>query len=266
MNNTRIEPPVILAIGGHDPSGGAGLQADIETITAHGCRAVSVVTALTTQNTCGVIRAQAQSTAQVVEQCRLILQDTKIAAIKLGLLGTADIAIAIAAILKDLPQVLTVFDPILVAGYGGKILADTALQNAMLEYLCPHCTMITPNSIEARVLSKQNNLNNCATILIGLGCKAVLITGAHETESMVINRLYNADGLIQTLEWQRLPKNYHGSGCTLASAIAARLSLGDSIATAVMQAQSYTWNSLYKAYSGKCQMIPNRFYKCADFL
>lgn len=253
---------MILVIGGHDPSGGAGLQADIETIAAHGCRAVTVVTALTTQNTCGLVKMQVQSAAQVDEQCRLILEETPIKIVKIGLLGSAAIATAIAEMFKDFPKLRMVLDPVLAVGYDNKSLTNNELRTAIVEQLCPHCWLITPNSLEARILGQHQDLSVCATKLISYGCTSVLITGTHEIDDMVINKLYGIDGLIQEYPWPRLPGNYHGSGCTLTSAIAANLSLGNSLATAVEQAQDYTWHTLQHAcYSGRCQWIPNRFYR-----
>lgn len=255
------DPPLVLVIGGHDPSGGAGLQADIETLVAHGCRAVSVVTALTTQNTCGVVEIHVQPAAQVEKQCRLVLEESPVTIVKLGLLGSAEIAYAVANLLDAFPNLQAVLDPVLVAGHDGKSLADTALRTAILEQLCQHCILMTPNSPEARILGNHGDLGRCADNLILQGCAAVLITGTHEVNRVVVNRLYGLAGLIQEYQWPRLPGNYHGSGCTLTSAIAARLSLGDSLTTAIERAQDYTWKALKSAHrSGKCQLIPNRFY------
>lgn len=260
MHNSRIVP-LVLAIGGHDPSGGAGVQADIETMAALGCRALSVVTALTTQNTCGVVQVRVQPAAQIEAQCRLLLEESLVAVVKLGLLGNAQIVQAIIRVLDDFPQLQVVLDPVLAAGNNGTSLADNALQTAIVEQLCPHCLLMTPNSPEARILGKHGDLAQCADAIITRGAAAVLITGTHELNHLVINRLYGLAGLIREYQWPRLLASYHGSGCTLASAIAARLAHGEPLLVAVEQAQIYTWKTLNRALrSGRCQLTPNRFY------
>lgn len=257
---TSRTPPLVLVIGGHDPSGGAGLQADIETLAAHGCRALSIVTALTTQNTCSVAQVQVQPASQVVSQCRLVLEESQVAAVKIGLLGSAQVARSVADLLREFTHLPMVLDPVLVAG-SGKSLADAALRQAILNLLCPQCTLLTPNGPEARVLGGHRELERCAETLVAQGCAAVLITGGHEHGDTVINRLYGQTGLMQEYTWPRLLGSYHGSGCTLASAIAAGLACGRPLATTVHEAQAYTWESLNRAFnSGRCQLTPNRFH------
>ncbi len=252
--------PLVLAIGGHDPSGGAGLQADIETIAANGCHALTVVTALTTQNSCALSAIQLQPPVQIIEQCRWLLEDSQVAAIKIGLLGQAATARALAELLSEYPDIPVVLDPVLASGRGAP-LANAALQQEISDRLCPHCTLITPNAPEARALTGQNDLAQCAGALIVKGCGAVLITGTHESGERVVNRLYGFAGVLQAHEWQRLPGSYHGSGCTLAAAVAAGLAGGLRLPDAVTQAQEFTWNSLAHSLStGRCQHTPNRFF------
>jgi len=255
--------PLVLAIGGHDPSGGAGLQADIESIAAHGCHALTVVTALTTQNSCTVADVQPQPPAQVIQQCRLLLEESPVAAIKIGLLGQAGTARALAGLLAEHPNIPVVLDPVLASG-GGTPLADTALRQEITERLCAHCTVLTPNAPEVRHLAGENDLARCANTLIAKGCGAVLVTGTHESDERVINRLYGLASLLQSHEWPRLTGSYHGSGCTLAAAIAAGIACGLPLAQAVTQAQEFTWNSLRHALrTGRCQLTPRRFYALA---
>jgi len=252
--------PLVLAIGGHDPSGGAGLQADIEAVAANGCHALTVVTALTTQNSCVVRAIQTQPPAQIIEQCRLLLDESRVTAIKIGLLGQAATARALAELLSEYSDIPVVLDPVLASGSGDP-LADADLQQEISDRLCPHCTLLTPNAPEARALTGRNDLVQCASTLIAKGCGAVLITGTHESSERVVNRLYGLAGVLQTHEWQRLPGSYHGSGCTLAAAVAAGLAGGLRLAEAVTRAQEFTWNSLNHALStGRCQHTPNRFY------
>jgi hydroxymethylpyrimidine/phosphomethylpyrimidine kinase len=253
--------PLVLAIGGHDPSGGAGLQADIETIAACGCRALTVVTALTTQTTCALDALIPQPPGQVLTQVQQLLADSSVAAIKIGLLGNAEMARALAGILDGLGSVPVVLDPVLATGAGQPVAAP-ALYEAITGQLCPCCTIITPNLPEARSLTGASDPDQCAHALVARGCASVLVTGTHDASTApVINRLYGLSGLLQELSWPRLPGNYHGSGCTLASAIAAGLARGLRVADAVAAAQAYTWQSLRQALrTGRCQYTPDRFH------
>ncbi|KOR28260.1 hypothetical protein TI03_05115, partial [Achromatium sp. WMS1] len=248
MNDSTI--PLILAIGGHDPSGGAGLQADIEAIAANGGHALSIVTALTTQNTCNVVQIYPQPASQIANQYRLILQESPIKAIKIGLLGNTQIANMLADLLAEHPKLPVVLDPILKAGHDNTSFTDNKLQTVIRNRLLPYCTLVTPNSLEARTLADSDNLAYCANAIINNGCNAVLITGAHEANQMVINRLYTAEaGLVQEDHWPRLSGTYHGSGCTLAATIATKLAMGIPLTTAIAQAQIYTWKSLKQAFT-----------------
>lgn len=253
--------PLVLAIGGHDPSGGAGLQADIESIAGNGCRALSVVTALTTQTTCKVERILPQPPDGLLEQCRLLLDESRVGAIKIGMLGSQAMARAVAELLAEHPGIPVVLDPVLASG-GGTDLANEDLQQAIIDTLCPHCTLLTPNSPEARRLGGRDTLEGCASRLIDACAAAVLVTGAHEADRQVINRLYGLTGLLREDAWPRLEGEFHGSGCTLAAAVAAGLARGLKLSEAVFQAQDYTWNTLRQALStGRCQLTPNRLYR-----
>jgi len=133
---------------------------------------------------------------------------------------------------------------------------------AIQELLLPFTTILTPNSPEARQLSNKNELKDCGLELMALGCDAVLLTGAHESNDHVNNLWFNEGKYVETFSWDRLPHEYHGSGCTLASAIAALIAQGLDPFNAVNEAQDYSWNSLKHAFkiSDKGQLIPNRFY------
>jgi len=260
--NTNPDIPLVLAIGGHDPSGGAGLQADIEAIAANGGHALTVVTALTTQNSCGVSAVQPQPPEQIIEHCRLLLEESPVSAIKIGMIGAAATARALAELLAEHPNVPVVLDPVLASG-SGTPLADAELLREIREGLCSYCTLLTPNVPEARALTDCSELEQCAETLIANGCGAVLVTGTHDPEGPVINRLYALAGLLHSQEWPRLPDSYHGSGCTLAAAVAAGLANRLPLIRAVERAQEFTWNSLDRALrTGRCQLTPNRFFAC----
>ena len=257
-------PPVVLAFAASDPTGGAGLQADLLTIASLGCHPLSVVTGLTVQDTRGVESLLAIEPAWVESQARRVLEDIPVAAFKLGVLGSAANALRIAAILAEHPHTPVVLDPVLASGRGDA-LSDTATIEALRSALMPHATVLTPNSLEARRLAgaaPDADLATCARELTKLGCKYVLVTGTHETGAEVKNTLYDARGALREDRWQRLALSYHGSGCTLASAIAALLARGLAVEHAVAQAQEHTWKSLAAGFSpGRGQAIPDRFFE-----
>lgn len=262
-------PPIVLTFAASDPSGGAGIQADLLTLSSMGCHALSVLTAITVQDTAGVEDVQAIDSDWVNDQARLILEDMAVSAFKIGMLGSVENIATIAEILSDYPDIPVVLDPVLASGRGDE-LANEDLIEAMCELLIPHATIVTPNSVEARRLTvdddddgddEEPQLDECASRLLELGARYVLITGTHENTPEVVNVLYDADGIVRSDHWERLPGSYHGSGCTLASAIAAALANGLDLPEAVREAQEYTWQTLAAAFRpGMGQHIPDRFF------
>jgi hydroxymethylpyrimidine/phosphomethylpyrimidine kinase len=250
-----------------DPSGGAGMQADLLTIASMGCHPLSVVTAITVQDTSGVDDVLPIDPEWVVDQARAMLEDVPVAAFKIGLLGSVENIVAIAEVLADYPDIPLVLDPVLASGRGDE-LADEDMLDAMRELLIPQTTIITPNSMEARRLALDESnedddptLEECAKRILAMGCEYVLITGAHEQTPKVINTLYSEHGVISSDSWTRLPGIYHGSGCTLASAIAALLAQGVDVPEAVKEAQEYTWQTLNAGFRpGMGQHIPDRLF------
>ena len=252
--------PVVLSFSGHDPSGGAGVQADIETLVSHQCHSTSVITALTEQDTRNVKKLIPQSPEAIISQANTLLDDLHINAIKIGLIGHHETAIAIYAILKQHPHIPVILDPVLAAG-GGTELSNDRLIATIVDLLLPCTTVLTPNSEEARRLTGYDELEECGLELLEQGCGYVLITGTHESTPSVSNQLFHDGRCWETYTWDRLPANYHGSGCTLAASIAALMAHGLEPIQAVMEAQEYTWNSLNSAYQpGRGQLIPNRFF------
>ncbi|WP_328986413.1 bifunctional hydroxymethylpyrimidine kinase/phosphomethylpyrimidine kinase [Thiorhodovibrio winogradskyi] len=254
----RLSDPVLLAIGGHDPGGGAGLQADIETAAALGLHCCSAVTAITVQTSCRLTQLVAQPAEQLRDQCLAVFEDYQVAAVKIGLIGHSHLVQTIAALLKTHPNLPVVFDPVLASGSGERI-ADAALLNQLRRHLLRRCTLITPNLPEARLLADAPGRDQAARRLLNLGAKAVLITGTHDSSDQVINTFYPGDGALSQWEWPRLTGSFHGSGCTLASAIAARLALGQELKSAVAEAQAYVMDTLRQARAlARCQLIPRR--------
>ncbi|MEW5837265.1 MAG: hydroxymethylpyrimidine/phosphomethylpyrimidine kinase [Pseudomonadota bacterium] len=254
-------PPVVLVFAGLDPTGGAGLSADIEAIISQGCHAAPIATALTVQNTRNVLDVRTLDPLWVIEQARALIEDMPIAAVKIGMVGSAGMVEAIHTLLRDLPRVPVILDPVLQAG-GGAELASAALIEAMRELLLPQSTIITPNSLEARRLAPgADNLHACALSLLEQGSEYVLITGAHEPTDEVENLMFGGHRLLESFSWPRLEGEFHGSGCTLASAIAGLMAQGNEPMSAVHQAQDYTWQALEQAYRlGRGQLLPNRLF------
>lgn len=255
-----------------DPSSGAGLQADILALASIGCHPLSVVTAITVQDTVGVDSVMAFDADWIDDQARTILEDVQVSAFKLGMLGSVENIAVIAEIMADYPDIPLLIDPILSSGRGDE-LANEEMMEAMTELLFPQATLITPNSLEARRLAfvnaedeiQNSSLNECAQRLLQMGTEYVLITGTHERSIEVVNSLYggvdNTTGLIKAYHWERLLGSYHGSGCTLTSAIAACLAHGLSMEEAIQEAQEYTWQTLKNAFRpGMGQFIPDRFF------
>ena len=256
--NTTQQRPIVMSLSGHDPSGGAGIQADIETLQTLGCHAATIITCLSIQDSQNVSRIQAVDADWIREQAALILADFPVKAFKIGLVGSLENVTAIADIIKQHKDIPVILDPILAAG-GGKTLSSDALVAAMMKQLLPHTTIITPNIPEAQLLTNQQRRKNCAKIFVQHGCRYALITGTHSESKLVSNDFYQQGQLINTQRWPRLPHVYHGSGCTLATALSAYLSKGILIEEAVKKAQKFTWHSLAQATKlGKGQHIPLR--------
>ncbi len=259
---TEPQPlPCVLVFAGHDPTGGAGLQADIEALAANACHALPILTSLTIQDTRNVLKIEPLSADLIREQADTVLADIPVAAFKIGLLGSVQIIEAVKNILMRYPNIPVIFDPILAAG-GGKNLTDQDIRQAMKELLLPLTTLLTPNSQEARLLTESGkDLDTTAKILLDQGCKYVLITGTHEHTPEVVNILYGEGRVLSRTHWARLAGSYHGSGCTLASAIAARLARGEDMLTATQAAQAYSWQTLQRGYQpGRGQALPNRLF------
>ncbi len=258
-------PPIVLSFAATDPTGGAGIQADLLTLSSMGCHALTVVTAITVQDTAGVEGVLPIEADWVSDQARVLLEDMPVAAFKIGLVGSVENCAAIAEVVSDYPDVPLILDPVLASGRGDEMATEEMIE-AMREMLIPQTTIITPNSLEARRLAddggdEERSLEDCARRILEMGCEYVLITGTHENTPQVINTLYGRQGVIRSDSWQRLPGSYHGSGCTLASAIAATLANGLDIPEAVREAQEYTWQTLNAGFRpGMGQHIPDRFF------
>ncbi|CAN5276255.1 hydroxymethylpyrimidine/phosphomethylpyrimidine kinase [soil metagenome] len=255
----QAKPPVVLVIAGNDPSGGAGLTADTQAITALGAHPATAITCVTVQDTRNAYAVNPLSADLVEDQARAVLEDLSVAAIKIGLLGTAEIGQAVARLLAATGSVPVVLDPVLVAA-GGAALAEEALINVLLDELLSRVTILTPNAHEIRRLAPGgNDRAERAAALIARGCEQVLVKGGDEDEAEVHNVLFDANGEVEHFTWMRLPHRFHGAGCTLASAVAALLAKGLQPRAAVAGAQRFTFEALRHAFRpGGGQHIPLR--------
>ena len=261
--------PKILTFAASDPTGGAGIQADIMTQTSLGCFPLSVITALTVQDTQGVKSLEPVSATLVNHQARALLDETKIDVIKCGVLGDVENIKVIAKIISDYPNIPVVIDPIIASGRGDRLITDEGLE-MMIRLLFPVAEIITPNINEASLIITKNLFEEIkedqffiGKSLLEFGPKNILLTAAdHDlTSPKVKNILFNHSGSTVTFEYQRLLLKYHGSGCTLSSSIAAYIAMGMTTEGAVAEAQDFTWQTLrYGLKNGRGQLIPNRFY------
>lgn len=259
--------PVVLCFSGLDPSGGAGLQADIEAIGASGAHAAIACTAVTIQSSQQVFGFESCAAELVKQQALAVLDDLPVAAIKSGMLGTTDnIAMLVslfntATIPKGTPFVL---DPVLVANSGGS-LGDQATLVAAFADLLPFASLLTPNTYELRALSGVDDLHTGAKILCDKGVNAVLVKTSHDFEAGDIDQyLYVQGEMVHHSVLPRLDGEFHGSGCSLASYLAGRLAQGDELIPAVKAADTWIMKTLQAAdqphpTDPTSQLIPNRF-------
>lgn len=258
--------PLVLVIGGHDPSGGAGLQADIEAVAANGAHAVSAISCLTVQDSCDVRALHPVAPEILEDQVEALFADCRIGAVKIGLVGSPQAAEAVIGLLRRHRGPPVVLDPVLAAG-GGSPLAGEDLLRLMREGLLPLCDLVTPNTHEASRLSggiPSDTPDRQAAYLLALGAGSVLITGTHDAapQAEITHRLYQPGSAPLASTCQRLPGEYHGSGCTLAAAIAARLARGETLDSAVRHGLAYSWMSLLHGFrAGRCQSFPDRLFR-----
>jgi hydroxymethylpyrimidine/phosphomethylpyrimidine kinase len=240
--------PTVLCFSGHDPSGGAGVQSDIEVLTHFNCHPFSVLTCLTVQDSSTVHRLIPLNADDIIQQANVLLNDATIDVIKIGLTGSVECIEAIAQLLQQHPNIPVIFDPVLASG-DGTPLASKALIASIKKNLLPLVTVLTPNTLEAQQLTglpSQVSQQDLGQHLLGCGVTYALITGGHESGDSIINTLFHNEQTLQQYRCERLAGEFHGSGCTLATAIAAKIALGEPVPIAIQQAQEYTDKALKK--------------------
>lgn len=245
----HISTPIALTIAGSDSGGGAGIQADLKAFSALGVFGCSAITSLTAQNTLGVQGVFPIPPIFVQQQIQSVLSDINVGAIKTGMLATADIIAAVAESLRGYPHIPFILDPVMVATSGDRLLAQAAIAT-LIRQLIPLASLVTPNLHEAAALLNEPVATDLSSMqlqgekLLTLGARAILMKGGHAEGNDASDLLVTSKG-IKIFSAPRLPtKNTHGTGCTLASAIAAGLAKQLSLDEAVKQAKDYLHHAL----------------------
>ncbi|MCL7946144.1 hydroxymethylpyrimidine/phosphomethylpyrimidine kinase [Marinobacter sp. ATCH36] len=247
-----------MIVSGLDPSGGAGIQADIQAITALGCHPLPVLSCLTVQDTRNVYNATATDPEMIRQQLECLAADSPIHAIKTGALGNAAVVDVLVDFLADHPDIPVITDPVIKAAGGGD-LSDQALIDRMKERLFPRAEIITPNGIELALLGGDKDEARAAHNLLTAGCQTVLATGGHGEGEELVNTLYTRDQDPLHFYVERIGGEYHGTGCTLAASIAAGRASGLSARAAIAQAQNYVLRAIRHALKvGEGQPVPDR--------
>lgn len=252
-------PPAVLCFAGLDPSGGAGLQADIQAINSCGGHTLPIATCLTVQNTIEAYACNAVNAKLIESQFKALVKDININACKIGVIPNTDVAICIARLIQQLPNIPIVYDPVISAS-AGSLFTDSQTLEIIKSQLLPHVTVITPNTKELKTLLNNSTYDiNQAAELCNQGPNFVFVTGADDNTPAVNNMLISQRGIEKEFTYARLTQQYHGSGCTLSSALACFLALNISIEKACLAAQDYTYRCLKNAYCiGQGQWIPSR--------
>lgn len=247
-------PQVVLSIAGLDPSSGAGITADIKTIAAHGCYAVTCLTAVTVQTTMGVSQVGPEPAVRVTATLEALAADMPIAAVRIGMLGSAAVAAAVADFLAGRGMANVVLDPVLRSSSGASLIDEAGVQ-VLKDRLLPLAAVVTPNIEEAAALSglaveNEDEMRAAARALQAMGARNVVVTGGHLSPATDILSCMTAEGF-QTYEFsepQLATTATHGTGCAFASALACNLALGCEIELAVKLAKEYVTRAMAAAY------------------
>ncbi|HEY3138687.1 MAG TPA: bifunctional hydroxymethylpyrimidine kinase/phosphomethylpyrimidine kinase [Blastocatellia bacterium] len=243
--------PVVMTIAGFDPSGGAGVLADIKTISAFGCYGVAVITSITFQNTEQVVGVEHQSADAVRRQLAALFDDFEIAAVKTGMLPTAEIVQEVTDAIKAQAVRTVVVDPVFTSSSGDRLADELAIE-AMVKHLFPLASLVTPNAAEASRITKietldKSGIERAAQAILSSGAKAVLITGGDAGSDQSSDLLVDSEGAA-VYEGERIKSRHtHGTGCTFASAIAGLLARGRSLRESVPIAKRYINEAILNA-------------------
>jgi len=245
----KYKYPVVLTIAGSDSGGGAGIQADLKTFSALGCYGASAITAVTAQNTLGVSAIHSIPPGIVEGQILAVLKDIKPDAIKIGMVHSAELALAIASVLHDYPHVPIIFDPVMVATSGDKLIENETI-STLEQALFPLATLVTPNLDEAAILAEMEiknleDMETAAKKIIGFGCAAVLVKGGHLKGKRLLDVYLDQNGHQEIFESEWIDtNNTHGTGCSLSSAIAAFTARKLPLLPAIAAAKTYIHDAI----------------------
>ena len=253
----RHSADTVLLFSGLDPSGAAGVSADIETINQFGITPLPIITTLTVQNTQNVTFLEATNNSLIQAQFKSIKEDIDFKVVKIGLLGSSSQIKTIAKLLINRPDLSIVLDPIIVSSSDNELSTDSMIE-AMRNDLIPLCSLLTPNLSELSCLAPGLNEQSAVA---SLKCPWVLVTTSDSSEVEIEHRLYHHSNLVSKFSYKKLLGNYHGSGCTLSSAISALIATDVSVEESCRRALDYTYQTLLNAKKlGKMQYHPNRTY------
>lgn len=257
----KERPPVVLSFGALDPTGGGGIQADIEAAASLGCHCAPVATALCTSAGSESSTTLPIDSTILIEQARSILEDMAVAAIKVGFAGSVSNIETIHSILRDYPHIPVVLQPAL-SLWNHEDSDQSGLVDALAELLLPQATVVTLSLPELREIAPEaDTLDASAQALINHGCEFVLISGTGQQERKFQNSLYRTEGLVKHYQWDHTAPSCHNSASTLASSIAAYLAHNCYPISAVEQGQNYTWQTLVAARQlGSGSPVPYRFF------
>lgn len=235
----------VLSIAGSDCSGGAGIQADIKTISALGCYAMTAITALTAQNTCGVSRVDGVDPSMVAEQIRMVYADIPPMAVKTGMLYSAEIVHAVAQTLQEHRVQNLVVDPVMVATSGSRLISEHASE-VMVKELFPLAAVVTPNVHEAKALTGHDDPMAQGRALLDMGCRAVILKGGDTANDEKTDLLVCSEGSYAISKGAISTPNTHGTGCTFSSALACYLAQGKELREAFRMAKEYVWQAIFE--------------------
>jgi hydroxymethylpyrimidine kinase/phosphomethylpyrimidine kinase len=257
-------PPILLTIAGFDPSCGAGVAADLKTFAAHGCYGIAAITSLTVQNTQGVEAVHNTPSAELREQLEVLVKDSEIAAVKIGMLGNRGNAVVVAEFLDAHPFALVVHDPLMKSSSDSELLDAGGIKYVATELL-RRSSVITPNVPEAEILTgitikDVNDMEAAARKLVEMGAKAVIVKGGHMEKATDV--VFDGKEMHQLGGDKVKLDNTHGTGCTFASALTAQLAAGRGLVEAATLAKAYVMKAIEKAYPvGKGRVPLDHFFR-----
>lgn len=245
----KYKYPVVLSIAGSDSGGGAGIQADLKTISALGCYGTTAITAVTAQNTLGVSGIHAMPAEFVKAQIKAVMDDLKPLAIKIGMVHSAEQIVGIASVLREYQGITIILDPVMVATSGDRLIADETLET-LQEQLLPLAKIVTPNLDEASILAEMEihtigDMKKAALQIMRYGCSAVLIKGGHLKGPDLYDVYLDKNGDERIFRSTAIDTvNTHGTGCSLSSAMASFIALGNDLNTSISKSKIYVQNAI----------------------